>query len=180
MITQLNILILPETDPRFLSIADRSVYNPDIPVTESILQITAPGFNFPNSFYYQPNKILTVNSNLLKLSNANTVENLCALPDGTYTIKQQICPHDKLFAEYYYFRTVLAEEKLNKLRCSLETCNTNTKEFKEKMSNISEIDFYLTQAKVAAESCGLLDKSKEFYKMATKLLNKSESNCSTC
>jgi len=180
MVTELNLHIIPETDCRFLSIADRSVYNPDIPVTDAVIQITPPGFNYPINFYYEPHKILTVNSSVLKISTAKRMSDLLCLPDGVYIIKQQICPHDKMFAEYYYMRTTLLDLEILSKRCRLNSIEINSKEFKELREKIQDIEFYIKQSKAAAESCGDIKKAGIFYSKAEKLINELDINCKSC
>lgn len=180
MITELNIYILPETDCRFMSISDRSIYNPSIPVTEAVIQITPPGFNYPINLYYEPYKILTVNASLLKVSTARRVSNLSCLPDGVYIIKQQICPHDKMFAEYYHMRTTILDIQVGDSRCKLNSLDINSKEFKELRSKVEDIEFYLKQSRAAAESCGDIKKANLFYDKADKLLKELNSNCTIC
>ncbi len=51
MITQLNITIPQETNCKFLSIWDRSFYNPNLPVDEPTMLITIPGFKYAKKLY---------------------------------------------------------------------------------------------------------------------------------
>lgn len=180
MITELNLYILPETDCRFMSISDRSIYNPNIPVTDAMIQITPPGFKYPINFYYEPNRVLTVNSSVLKISTAKRIQDLCCMPDGLYIIKQQICPHDKMFAEYYYMRTTILDSEIMTKRCRLNSLDINSKSFNDMRENIQDIEFYIKQSKASAESCGDIEKSTLFYKKAEKLLRDLDKNCKLC
>jgi len=174
--TQLNIDIPEEKDCRFLTIVDRSVYNPDIPIEETTLQITPPGFNYPISFYYEPHKSITFNSNLLKLT--NTSGDYSNLPDGIYIIKQQMCPVDKLFAEYYYMRTCNIRSCYYDKFCKLTSiCDLDSKEYKELKASLDKIDHYIKAAKYSASHCGDIQKAQDFLKQAKKLIDKISSNC---
>lgn len=177
MKTHLNIYILPETDARFLSIADRSIYNTDLEVKETSYLITPPGFTYPVQFAYVPNQVLTVNTNLLNITNTSSYETLSGLPDGIYLIKQQMCPVDQLFAEYFYMRTTKLEQKLNRIRCSYKPTDVNLKEATELRKTIMEIDFYITQSKAAAESCGNSVIATDFYKKASHLIEDTINKC---
>lgn len=178
MNTQLNIIIGKETDCRFMSIWDRSLYNPELPVSEALYNITPPGWNYPVSFYYEPNKVFTVNSGLLGLTQEEDFENMPSLPDGVYIIKQQICPHDELFAEYYHFRTCRLQNDLNKLLCKIKTpCELTRKEMSALQNDYRDARFYLDVAIASAESCGNIDKAQLFYDKAKEIIKEIKNGC---
>jgi hypothetical protein len=178
MNTQLNITIPKETDCRFMSIWDRSLYNPDLPVSEALYNITPPGWNYPRNFYYEPNKVFTVNSSLLGLTTETNFAKMPPLPDGVYVIKQQICPHDKLFAEYYHFRTCRLQDSLNKLLCKIKSpCEITRKEMSALQNDYLDAQFYLDVAVASAESCGNIEKAQLFYDKAKEIIKDISNDC---
>lgn len=180
MKTHLNIEVIPGYDCRFLSIADRSYYNPDLPIDQPYLFITVPGFNYPYSFLYVPNKINTYTSFDLGLSNNQSGDNLPDLPDGVYIIKQQICPHDELFNEYYHMRTCKIMNKYYKEFCKIiNPCNLSGKEIKDLIDKLNKIKFFIDASKYSADYCGDISKAMDFYNKADELLT-DFNKCKNC
>lgn len=156
-------------DARYLSITDMSVYNLDIPITNSIYRITIPNFNKYVDVAYTPNTVLHVNSNLLMLTNTADVQGLCDLPSGIYTIRQSICPNDLLFKESIFFNMLNEVKKLAQLVCEIEE--------KSLLIELYDIRNELYLAKTLAENCCKEDKAVSLFNQSSKAITKLFNNC---
>ena len=177
MKTHLNIII-HDKDCRFLSITDLSYYNNELPIEQPYFYITVPGFNYPYSFLYTPNQTNTYTAFDLGLTNNATGENLPNLPDGVYIIKQQICPHNELYNEYYYMRVCILLNLYYDKFCKIKKlCNITEKELNEEIKKLNKIKFFIDATKYSAENCGNINDAMAFYKKAEELLNDKCNNC---
>lgn len=111
--------VIPSTDCKTISIVDTSIYNNEIPVTDSIFRITLPNSTKYVDVVYVPSSVTHINSNTLKFTNTLDFENLICLPDGVYHIRQSICPNDKLYNEYMYLNVCNLYNKIVDCACSL-------------------------------------------------------------
>lgn len=89
---------------------DTSEYNKDIPIEQPVLQITLPYAN-PKTITYLPKGQTQINSKSFE------VGSLSALPQGLWRIKQMICPHDKVYSEYFWVNTFELENEISTLYC---------------------------------------------------------------
>lgn len=92
-------------NPRSFKVTDNSVYDPALPVTNGILEITPPGFPYPIVNRVNKEFVKIYNANLLKL-NSQPLKELPSLPDGIYKIKYSVAPNVTVDSEFYYFRNV--------------------------------------------------------------------------
>jgi hypothetical protein len=114
-----------DLNPRVLRIIDNSSYDETIPVSNGLVEVIPPGFNY--SFIFRVNKgfTLTLNANLLGLNSMGS-KALPNLVDGLYKIKYSVDPNAIVNIEYYHFRSVIQERyylhllnELKDLKCVL-------------------------------------------------------------
>lgn len=91
---------------RSLKIEDNSVYDPDIPVKNLILEVKPPGLTSFIPFYFVKKnwKSITLNCSTLKLCCVKQPCKLSELPDGVYNIKYSISPNLKSIVEFSHMR----------------------------------------------------------------------------
>lgn len=155
---------------KFLTITDLSVYNPDVPVTSSTYRIFIAGFNQYVDVPYTPGSVTNINSNVLQMTSANSVGGLSVLPGGLWTIRQSICPNDKLFFEYVFFNI---EPKLLKIKEKV-CCEKNNDSV---LAKLWEIKYTFELAKILAENCNDVKKANALYTMACDQLEALECSC---
>lgn len=91
---------------------DMSIYNTQLPIDEPSLTIFTPFSLNPIALPYYPNILTNITTIDLQLS--DKVE---SLPCGLYKIKQSICPHNKLFYEFWYVHLDSIKQRIAKLYC---------------------------------------------------------------
>lgn len=96
MRTELNLTQLSSDNNRIL-LADTSVYNPDLQIENSYLEVTPPGFSGFIQVLYIPESIIVLTAQNLKLASG-----LEALPSGIYHVLQTIKPNDRLKKEFLF------------------------------------------------------------------------------
>lgn len=171
MKTELNsVAEVKDKNLKFLSITDLSVYNPDVPVTSAMYRIFIAGFNQYVDVPYTPGSVTNINSNVLQMTSANKVGDLSVLPSGLWTIRQSVCPNDKLFYEYVFFNITPNLKKIKDSVC----CNKNNDEILEELWDIKHT-FEL--AKIMAEDCGDAKKANALYKVAVDQFNNLNCSC---
>lgn len=177
-------LYFPPTTPKIMVIQDRSIYNPDIPVENAILQITPPGFKHSIPFNVEPGFSLVVNSNLLKLSNVKKLDDLCDIPDGVYIIKYSICPNDEMYEEYYHLRISKIMSDFIEKSCSLDLADCSNEQNNsytiKQLKELNTIETYIKAAKNSVEDCNDLKKGQELYDFAKKKIDKINKTCGEC
>lgn len=165
-----------------LRIVDTSIYNPDIPITCQILEVTMPGFTQAVQFgdtEITEGFIENLTTCDLKTQVTDCGTTYDTLPDGIYIIKWSVSPNDLVYVEYNHLRMVIALNQYNAILCELDiqTC-APTAELEKKMKDLNQIRMYLSAAKAMVEICHEPKKGMELYNYAVKLLNKYE--CKTC
>ena len=101
---------------RSIVFIDMSIYNTQLPIDEHSLNINTPYAINTISIFYIPNNITNITSVELQLSN-----NIESLPCGLYKIKQSICPHNKLFYEFWYVHLDSIKQDIARLYCENKT-----------------------------------------------------------
>jgi len=85
------------------------------------LLITPPGFRYGVEI---PVDGIHFNKILLSCdiygNNTTPCEKPSILPDGVYLIKYSINPNDKMYIEYYWFRTAVIEKAIHDLMCCIQ------------------------------------------------------------
>lgn len=182
--TELNIVVSDSGSCKFLSIMDKSYYNPDIPVQDPKLAIKAPSSETELFFTVKPNTEFILNSNHLGITNTLSAPELKCLPDGNYSIRYMICPHDQLFTKLNYFNICTAYGKLMEMYCELDLpyCDTDSivGDVKLKLSKLEDIERYLKAAKYMAEECNEPIRATKLYRAAIGSINKYGKNCDAC
>ncbi len=172
MKTVLNHIVLSEiSDCKTFTLIDKSVYVTPPQVTSAQYRITIPNFNAYVDVAYTPNQAITINSNILKLSNTPFQEQLVCLPSGLYIIRQSICPNDKLFIEKKYFNICNELNSLSALACeALQDC-------KKDLSTIYKLyqNFYI--AKDVIETCDECKGITLYNETLKELQSLTDTNC---
>lgn len=183
VVTKLAIQELPTKDCRTLRLIDNSSYNPAIPVTCSILEITLPGKDCPVAFNVEKDFNTVFNSSLLGINKATCYSDLIPLPEGVYKIKYSINPNTVLYEEYEYLRNCQQLDRYYKAVCSLFTsrCDISKKDFEEKRKKLIWIKELIDAAKYNVEECENSERGLELYDEANDLLSDFNNNCcNTC
>lgn len=176
MISQLDIYVDKVLNPKILVVKDASWYNPDVPVTNAVLDLQYPGstqyVHIPvgRGFSY------IINSNTLGITNTTQSSNLTELPDGLYTIRYSICPNDELFVEYTFLRNVKQLIQYNNLYCALEIERCNKKHYTEELAKLRSIKDLIDAAEYQAD-CGKYDQSINLYNYAQGQLDEFTKGC---
>lgn len=177
---KLSLEIPPTLNKCILRVIDSSVYNSDITLKCGRLQIMAPGFStseFIDDVY--PNFSVNLTACDLKIQKVNCGTDFNSLPDGIYVIKWSVSPNEIVYVEYNHLRTTNALDKLSKIYCDLDlACCEPSAEMKRKLDQLTEIQQYLTAAKIKVEYCREAKKGMELFKQALKMLDKM--NCKNC
>ena len=163
-------------DHKYLTITDLSVYNPDVPVTNSVLRITIPNWSKYVEVPFEPNSVLNVTSNLLLLSQTADPVLLLPLPSGLYEIRHSICPNDKLFFEYVLFNIQPELLKLAGAVCA----NLDNPEV---LKTLSRLKSQLELSKTLAESCGKPKDAIALFNITSKKVSDAVyglDNCFSC
>jgi hypothetical protein len=106
-------LFFPDSiDCRVQEVVDISIYDPNLTISEPILNINIPGVC--NCDYQSLIKVkgrTYITSNTLGLSDTCTT-GLLNLPDGVYTFKYSVCPNDEVFVEHKILRDCITRCKI--------------------------------------------------------------------
>jgi len=171
MTTKLDFIVIPTGSCKNFAIADTSYYNDVNPIESPTMQILPPGYIEPVELNYIPNGLTIVNSNLLKISNTFSSEMLFDLPDGAYTIKLSICPHDMYWVEKTYYNTCRLECKYHKaiLKTDLDKCSACLD--KNILDTLTRIRVMMDGIQANASQCNI-KRATEIYNKVDKMLNK--------
>lgn len=172
-ISRLEIQEIPASC-KVLKLIDASSYNPQIPVSNGVLEVTPPGFNCPVDFTVSKDFSITLNSSTLQIAPAITQEDLIDLPDGVYAYKYSIQPNDQLFVEYKALRNCQLLQKYYYEVCTLfsEREKITRKEWDERRRRLVWIKELLDASKWKVEECGEVEAGIEMYNEAQRQLDK--------
>lgn len=172
MISKLLVQEIRTDDCKILRLADNSLYNPALAVTNAILEITPPGYDCPIIFNVEKYFNTAFNSSSLKLIPSLETSQLTNLPDGVYTIKYSIKPNNSLFVEYDLLRTCQATYSYINELCKLfeARCTLSTKSFELKLSRLRWIKELLEASKFEVEDRGRRKEGLDLYNEAVKSL----------
>lgn len=161
---RLDFSILDEKDSHNLIWLDKSSYMeiPDMP----ILEVTKPMFKEVFRIHIIPNQVNIINSINLGFDCDTD------LPDGLYTLKYGVNPHDVVYLCKDYFKISLLLGKIDNLLIALDTCDLDAK--KAIKNSIMDL-FILTKAIEANTANGRTQMAVEQYKLATKIIEKLNS-----
>lgn len=177
--TELNLLFLDNPDSKNIFIQDVSSYNPDVDVSNPLLEITPPNFSTSYNVIYPILSIIPINSNSLTITETNEYSKLTTIQDGLWIFKQSVSPNDCIYRTYYHFRIVQLKKKImSYVSEQLDYTNTNcaiTDSWYQDMLNLLQL---LESAKYLAENCNKTAEAKIIYNKVseqTKLFT-----CSDC
>jgi hypothetical protein len=167
-------LELPETNNvKVLRITDTSLYADDLPIGNATLRIIAPGFNLPVVIEAVPRFNYVLSGCTLGLQRHGCGEHVMPIPDGIYTIRYSVSPHDKVFVEYSHLRTVQTMNKYFNLLSQLEMAGCEPEpDVKEKLNELRLIRSFIDAAKAKVEYAHEPEAGMELLLYAQKRLNK--------
>ena len=107
MAHQIKIIVEDiQQDKNYIRVVDWSVYDSRMPVTNRVLKVEAPHYDFKIVPLTQGGSN-TYTTKSLKMS--NVVE---SLPDGMWKFTYSICPNERKYSTIYHFRTVDLQNKI--------------------------------------------------------------------
>lgn len=153
-----------------IGIMDISYYNPLHIITEPIIQVLVPGYDEAVQLNYYKGGVTILNSSNLAIKKVLDPEDYIDLPDGAYTVKMSVCPHDQFYRERTFYRTCkldcLYDSALLKLDFSkCDSCFSPAKLARLKLAKI-----YIRGVISNTNNCNI-KKANELYSTATKILN---------
>lgn len=178
--TNLSFKVFDGDDCKSFAILDTSYYNSAQNCGGATLQVRSPFSSQVVELDYLTNAITVLNSNNLGITNSWNEKDLQDLPDGLYTAKISICPHDKFWYEKSWYRTCKLECKYKQavLKLGLSECN-NCLDPKI-MQDVKRAFLYIQGVKANTSNANL-KKSADLYKAADRILEKivgTDCNCS--
>lgn len=159
-----------DTNIKTFVFLDESDYmeSPDKP----FLEIVIPGYTKYIRVPITPNKVNVFTSNAFFNKKGEATD----LIDGVYQLRYSIAPHDYIYKDKYYLRTISLQKKYEKLLLSLNLGDCFTKDIKKQEETLVNFNILLQAAKANAED-GSLNKATELYKKAEKLLDNNLNKC---
>lgn len=94
-------------DQKYIRVADWSVYDKYLPVTNRVTKVEIPGQQTFKLIPLPQGGSFAYTSKSLKIS--KTIE---GLPDGLWIFTYSICPNERKYTKVYHFRTVELENAL--------------------------------------------------------------------
>lgn len=178
---RLGIEVIETMNPSIMKIIDLSVYSNLIPVVCPRLWVTAPGFDYSEEI---DSNIVTSGFNLtltacnLGLQKYKCDSEMNELPDGIYSIRYAVSPHEYLFVDVNHLRTTLIMQEIENIYCRLESeqCHINNEKEKKLMSlYLIESKLRMAKAKV---KCGNSEEGMIIFNSLKEDLSKI--NCKNC
>jgi len=168
--TRLSFDILDTNDCKTLGLYDTSFYSSNQTIANATLQVISPFDDSPVELDYYKNAVTILNSNTLKISNVNDLDNLVTLPDGLYTAKISVCPEEQFWFEKSWYRTCLLECKYDKafLKLNVQSCEVCFSP--EGLEKLERTRIYIYGVKTNAQNCNVREADK-LYKAANKILD---------
>lgn len=179
MISKLH-LSFDNTDPKILGIRDNSVYNPDITICDPYLVVLAPGYTTAYAIPFTINNYHPVNSNKLGLTTASNHSDMINLPDGIYYVKYSIQPHDKMYKQYWFYRTASLRCDFNQalLSLHLDTCTTSQDMIDERTKDLMLADFHLRAAEANINETDSNESlANDHYRKAKEIITRVIKGC---
>jgi hypothetical protein len=178
MISELLLDFSETNNLKTLRVNDSSFYNPKITPECGLLEVTPPGYINSINFNVDAHFSIVLNSSNLKLAKVNVYRNLGPLPDGVYTFRYSIKPNEDLWVEYDYLRVTDILKKYYQELCALKAQPyPQSKDFRERLSDLREIKGYIDIAQAEVNECGNRKKGMELYKYAQELLSVGCKSC---
>lgn len=173
MVSRLEIQEIPASC-KTIKLIDTSNYNPQILVSNGVLEVTPPGFSCPVDFSVTKDFSITLNSSTLLIAPAITQADLIDLPDGVYYYKYSIQPNDQLFVEYSSLRNCQLLKKYNYEVCELfsQREKITRKEFEYRRRKLVWIKELIDASKMKVDDFGEQQAGIEMYNEAERQLDK--------
>ncbi len=161
-----------------LGIMDISYYNPAQSIIEPTLQVLVPGYSTPVELTYYKGGITILNSSNLNIKKALDPNDYIELPDGPYTVKISICPHDQFYKERTYYRMCKLECLYFQALLKIDFSQCSTCYSPDKLEKLKLASLYMEGILANTNNCNL-KKANELYSKASKILDKLI-NCDDC
>ncbi len=177
--SELSLEVSNSSNSKVMRLFDTSHYCSDEPIENYIIEVLPVNKSTWISFNVAKGFSLAVNSSNLRYKRVSEPEGLIALPDGIYEIKQSVKPNLFTVVQFYHFRTVEAETKLQALRQKLlkNECKLSREEYHLNRDRLREIEEFIASAKWEVEECGDKVKGKEIYDFSNRLLETYTNEC---
>jgi len=154
-----------------MGIMDISSYSVDSDLVElPTLQVLMPGYPEVVELNYYPEQVTILNSNNLQISNVANPEDLLALPDGLWTIKQSICPFEDNWYEKKFYRLCQLECKFYSAFLNLELSKCEDCYSDEKAKKLNTAWMYMQGVKANVGKCNF-NKATTLYEKAEKIVD---------
>lgn len=171
---QLSFELINSYDCRKIILADTSIY---VGVPEQgTLQVLLPDREVIVELPWTTGSVNILNSNSLKYTKVVDQEDLQDLPDGVYTIKISICPHENNWFEKDVYRICKLQCKYNQalLKLDLSKCESCFNE--QKLEKLQTAWVYM-QGVIANTENNDITKASELYTVADKILTNLLQDC---
>lgn len=178
MAHSLNLEITDALDCSTLIIRDASVWDPNLPVQNAIIEVQTPlstcfySFTVTNSCGLVPGFGVALSCAQLQLCCMDCLPSSSTLPDGNYNIKFSVDPNLKTMVEFNYFRTCDLTNKYIAAVCHTREmkCDLRPDEYKVKLLALRDIKDLIDSSKWSAEECLNVHQALEVYNEAISLL----------
>jgi hypothetical protein len=163
---ELDFEIFPNSNLLTIVFVDASDYmeQPERP----LLEVTPPGYSKYFLVNIVANRVNTLNSNIIGLTETLSNVNLAALPDGVWTFKYKICPYDKVFVRKCHLRTTALECSINNILNSFDDVDCSILD-NNMRKEIIDILLLIEMGKAAAEKCDTKKAGDAYTKAHTKV-----------
>lgn len=156
MESSLKITYVPSKDCEVITFLDQSLYNPDLPILNPLLEIKLPNGLGEICTTYVPRNLIHITSDILTLTGTPM-----PIMSGVYTFRFSIAPNADLYHEFKLFMMCEEQRKIEQLLCmGIE------------LEDIYELKMQLWAAKQLVESCCKEREGILLYNQIVKQLNK--------
>lgn len=162
-----------------LIIRDASVWDPNIPVINAIVEVQAPlsdcffPFTVTNGTCGTIQGFgLTLGCAQLELCCQDCPPSSSTLPDGNYNLRFSVDPNLKTMVEFNYFRTCELYNKYIGAVCGTRAMKSDLRpdEYRQKLLDLRSIKELIDGAKWSAEECLNTQQALDMYNEAVTLL----------
>jgi|694.fasta_scaffold05535_25 hypothetical protein len=153
-----------------IGVMDISYYNPAQTITEPIMQVLAPGYTNPVELTYYKEGVTILNSSNLNIKKVLDPADYIELPDGPYTIKISICPHDQFYKERTFYRMCKLECLYFKALLELDFAQCSACYSKDKLEKLKLAGLYMEGVLANTNDCNLKE-ANSLYSKASKILD---------
>ena len=180
----LSLEVLNVSNTKYLSIKDTSKYADGLGTDCAELLITPPapaGTNTKKTSIIEvkPGFDLNVTACAMNLQLMSCNEIRTDIPDGVYTIRYQLSPHNKTYVEYNFLRTTALMKMYYEKLCALDigACEPDSTR-KQLLLEMNTIKMLIDGAKSKVEYCSQPAAGEELFEYARKKLERI--TCKQC